>query len=75
MNRLSKQVSAFVLGFIAFFFLIGLAGRQEYAEQVVYTMPQEAYEQIVVKLGDGASKCDIADEYQNNKAFYDKISE
>lgn len=74
MSRLSKQVLAFTLGCIAFFFLVGLVGRQDYAEQVVYTMPQEAYEQIVLKLGDGASKVEIANEYQDNKEYYDSLS-
>lgn len=73
MNRLTKQCLAFLLGMIAFLFVCGMIGRQDYAEQVVYTMPQEAYEQIVLKLGDGASKCDIADEYQNNKQYYDSL--
>lgn len=73
MNRLTKQCLAFLLGMIAFLFVCGMVGRQDYAEQVVYTMPQEAYEQIVLKLGDGVSKWDIANEYQNNKQYYDNL--
>lgn len=73
MNRLTKQCLAFLLGMIAFLFVCGMIGRQDYAEQVVYTMPQEAYEQIAVKLGDNATKWDIANEYQNNKQYYDNL--
>lgn len=73
MNRLTERCLAFLLGMIAFLFVCGMIGRQDYAEQVVYTMPQEAYEQIVVKLGDNASKWDIANEYQNNKKYYDSL--
>ena len=74
MNRLTKQVLVFLLGCIVFFILLGLVGRQEYAEQVVYTMPQEAYEQIIITLGDGASNVDIAEEYMKNKEFYDNLN-
>lgn len=73
MNRLTKQCLAFLLGMIAFLFLLGLGGRQDYTEQVVYTMPQKAYERIVLQLGDGASKYDIVNEYQSNRKYYDSL--
>ena len=42
MNKITKQVTMLVAGFIAFFILLGIAGKMDYAEQIVYTMPQEA---------------------------------
>lgn len=75
MNRISKQISVFVIGFALFFYLIGRAGESEYIDQVVYTMPQEAYEQIVIELGDqDTSNFQIAKRYLNNKKYYDSLS-
>ena len=46
MNRLTKQTLTFVTGFILLFFILGIAGNADRTEQIVYTMPQEAYEEI-----------------------------
>ncbi|EGN00214.1 hypothetical protein HMPREF1017_00740 [Bacteroides ovatus 3_8_47FAA] len=73
MNRFTKQ-SLIIAGIIIFFFLIGIAGSSEYTEQVVYTMPQEAYETIYLKLGDDCSDKQIATEYMNNRKYYDSLS-
>lgn len=75
MNRISKQCIVFVTGLVAFVSVLGYAGSYEYAEQVVYTMPQEAYEAIVIRLGDEASCKEIAREYMDNKAYYDSLIE
>lgn len=74
-NRLTKQILVFVVGFIAFFVLMGIAGSADYTEQVVYTMPQEAYEAIYLKLGDGCSDKQIADEYMDNMKYYDSLAQ
>lgn len=58
----------FIFGAFAF------AGRVDYSEEIVMSMPQEAYEAIVVKLPNGASDYEIACEYMNNKKYYDKMS-
>ena len=75
MNKITKQVTMLVAGFIAFFILLGIAGKMDYAEQNVYNMPQEAYEAIYLKLGDGCSDCQIANEYMANKQYYDSLSQ
>lgn len=43
-NRLAKQVAAFVVGASTFIIVVGLAGNVERTEQIIYSMPQEAYE-------------------------------
>lgn len=73
MNKLTKQTLVFVSGMILFLFAIGIAGRLERTEQIVYTMPQEAYEQIYLKLGNGCTDYEIAKEYLSNKEYYDNI--
>lgn len=73
LNRLSKQVVAFTAGTILICYLIGVAGTIDRAEQIVYTMPQEAYEAVYLKLGDGCTNRQIADEYMANKQYYDSL--
>ncbi len=73
MNRLSKQTLVFITGFVLFIIAIGLAGKTERTEQIVYTMPQEAYEEIYLKLGNGCTDHQIAKEYLSNQRYYDSI--
>lgn len=75
MNKLTKQCIAFAAGTIAFFALMGVAGTSDYTEQVLYTMPQEAYEQIYLELGDGCNDSEIVSKYMSNKGYYDSLSE
>lgn len=57
-NRLSKQIAAFTAGSILFFWLLGIAGRMDYQEAVINSIPNEAYSQIVEKVGNNASDCE-----------------
>ena len=73
-NRVTKQIVVFVAGFIMFFCLLGI-GTTDRTEQIVYAMPQEAYEAIYLKLGNGCTDRQIADEYMANKQYYDALSQ
>ena len=73
MNRLTKQVLAFVVGIIIFLMLIGYAGSEDYAECVVYGMSQQAYEAVVEKIGSSDNK-EVAKEYMSNKEYYDSLN-
>lgn len=73
MNRLTKQTLAFIAGFTLLFFILGIAGNADRTEQIVYTMPQEAYEEIYLKLGNECTDSQIAKEYLSNKHYYDSI--
>ena len=64
-----------ILGTLLTISSLTFAGATDFAEQVVYTMPQEAYEYIYLNLGDGCSDYEIANEYMSNKTFYDSLSE
>ena len=59
---------------LAVFAAFAFAGTTDYTEQVLYTMPQDAYEQIVLELGDGCTDREIVKEYMNNKGYYDSLS-
>lgn len=70
-NRLSKQIAAFLAGAILFFWILGIAGRMDYQEAVINSMPNEAYIQIVEKVGNDAS--DIINEYKRHQDYYDSL--
>ena len=74
-NRVTKQIVVFVSGFIMLLCLLGIAGTTDRTEQIVYAMPQEAYEAIYLKLGNGCTYRQIADEYMANKQYYDALSQ
>lgn len=72
-NRLTKQLTVFVVGFIAFFVLLGYAGSEDYAQEVISSMSVEAYESICAKLGDNCTDRQIAREYMSNRMYYDSL--
>jgi len=63
MKKGYKQLAVFILGFIALLFILGLAGRADYTEQIIYTMPTTAYDSIKAGLGDNSTDYEIAKEY------------
>lgn len=71
-NRLSKQIAAFLAGAILFFWILGIAGKIDYQEAVINSIPNEAYNQIVEKVGNNAS--DIVKEYKKHRNYYDSLS-
>lgn len=71
-NILSKQIAAFTAGSILFFWMLGIAGRMDYQEAVINSIPNEAYSQIVEKVGNNAS--DIVKEYKKHQNYYDSLS-
>lgn len=73
MNRLHKQIIVAVASAFGFLLLMGIAGSYDYAEQVVYTMPEAAYYSILDTLGDDCSVKDIAREYMENREYYDNL--
>lgn len=51
--------------------LMCVAGTCDYAEQVVYNMPEKTYNDIKEKLGDDATTYDIAREFKKNRDKYE----
>ena len=51
--------------------LLGIAGTLDYRAEVIYSMSQETYDEIVEKVGKSESK--IVEEYMSNKAYYDSL--
>ena len=50
--------------------LLGFVGSVEYNEDLYYSIPDAAFEEISLKLGDGATEFEILEEFQANKAYY-----
>lgn len=59
-----KHITAIAI--LAFVILLGIAGRIDYTEEVIYHMPQKAYNEIKDTLGHDASDYDIARYYTSN---------
>jgi hypothetical protein len=68
----TKQFLVGVAAICAFFCVIGLAGRYDYAEQVCCSMPDHVYEAIVSKIGT-RNNIDVSREYMANRDYYDSI--
>lgn len=73
MNRLSKQCIVAVFACFGFIGLLGITGSYEYADEIVYTMPEHVYYTILDTLGDDCSNKAVAAEYMAKKEYYDNL--
>lgn len=69
------KVLKFIVSMSVLCFVVGVAGRFDWSEQIVYNMTETTYKAIVSKLGEDSNQYDIATEYMNNKKYYDTLSE
>lgn len=73
MTRFHKQCAVAAFAIASFIGLMGVVGSYEYADQVVYTMPENVYYTILDTLGDDCSNKAVAEEYMSNKEYYDNL--
>lgn len=73
MNRLTKQCIVAVLAIVGFIGLMGFAGSYDYADEVVYNMPEAVYYTILDTLGDDCSNKAVAEEYMSKRNYYDNL--
>lgn len=69
------KVLKFIVSMFVLCFVVGVAGRFDWSEQIVYNMNETTYNAIVTKLGEDSNQYDIATEYMSNKKYYDALSE
>lgn len=69
MNKLTK----YTLLVVALLLLLGIAGRCDYNESVIYNMSDNVYQVMKVKL-DNPSDSRLVDEYVNNRNHWDSIA-
>lgn len=63
-----------IIGLVAVFIAIGIAGRQEYTEEVMQTVSYEQYTAILMDLGGHASDRKIIEHYLKNKEKFDSLN-
>lgn len=73
MNKLSQQLIVSVLAIFGFLFVLGIAGRYDYATEIVQSMPEAAYYTILDTLGDDCSNKAVAEEYMSKREYYDNL--
>ena len=69
MNRISMNALAVLLIFI----VLGIAGRCDYNEEVIYSMSNATYEALKEELGENVSDSELVDEYQANREYWDSV--
>lgn len=57
---------------IAFIYALGIVGSYDYADEVVYSMSETTYNEIIKKIGKSSNK-EVAAEYFSNRQYYDSI--
>lgn len=73
MTRFTKQCAASLFAIASFIGVMGIVGTYEYADQVVYSMPEHVYYTILDTLGDDCSNKAVAAEYMSKKEYYDNL--
>lgn len=71
MSNLNKYTKI-ALWVIAVIILLGVAGRCDRNEQVIYNMPDNVYRAMKTELGN-SSDDRIADEYLNNRSHWESL--
>lgn len=69
MNKLSLTALAVLVFTIA----VGWVGSYDYADDVVYNMPEHVYYTILDTLGDDCSNKAVAEEYMSKKDYYNNL--
>lgn len=72
MNKLSEKLIIGIL-FLLLFVAYGIAGTEDYNQEVIDSMPDGAYCEIVQKLGYGCSNSAIVREYKMNREYYNSM--
>lgn len=70
-NRLCLNIFCVLVAFL----IIGVAGRYDYNEDIIYNMPDNAYKALKKKLGDKCSDTELVNEYQKNTVYWDSIND
>lgn len=69
----NKILANAVILFAVFMALFGAVGTLEYTDNLYYSIPQGAMDEIRAKVGDEATRPDIIKEYLSDKGYYDNI--
>ena len=67
-----KKLLMVAVATIAFMSVLGIVGSYDYADEVVYSLSNEAYEAIIAKIGKASNK-EVAAKYFSNRNYYDSL--
>lgn len=57
------------------FALLGMAGTIEYQDDVYYSIPEAAMEEIVSKAGGNVTRESVIEEYLSDREYYDSLED
>ena len=67
-----KELKA-IAGIIIAVVMLGIAGRCDYNEEVIYSMSDGTYKAIKAELGEDVTDTKLVDVYQENKHYWDSV--
>jgi hypothetical protein len=67
-----KELKA-IAGIIIAVVMLGIAGRCDYNEEVIYSMSEGTYKAIKAELGENVTDTKLVDVYQENKHYWDSV--
>ena len=74
MNRKSKNLAC-AIALLIILYICGRLGTYQWAEEIIYTMPEQTYRAIKQDIGNDATDVQIAEHYIKFKYKYNNISE
>lgn len=69
-----NKLSLNILCGLIILLVIGVAGRYDYNEEVIYNISDNTYRAIKAKVGNDCSDTELVNEYQKNKIYWDNIN-
>lgn len=67
-----KELKA-IAGIIIAVVILGIAGRCDYNEEVIYSMSDGTYKALKAELGENVTDSRLVDVYQENKHYWDSV--
>ena len=67
-----KELKA-IIGIVGIVVMLGIAGRCDYNEEILYTMSEGTYKALKAELGEGVTDSKLVDVYMEQKAYWDSV--
>lgn len=67
-----KELKA-IIGIVAIVVMLGVAGRCDYNEEVIYSMSDGTYKALKAELGESVTDTKLVDVYLENKHYWDSV--
>lgn len=67
-----KELKALV-GIVGIVVMLGVAGRCDYNEEVIYSMSEGTYKALKAELGENATDSKLVDVYMEQQAYWDSV--